>query len=71
MHLDRGVVEQGESHFSEKSTSRGNAGYKKPPYTLGQSICVVQKPQDTRTVKEHFVEGDEKSLCKKNESSKF
>jgi hypothetical protein len=71
MHLDKGTVEQCESHFSEKNTSRGNAGYRKPPYNLGQSISVVQKPQDSRIVKEHFVEGDERNLCKKNESSKF
>lgn len=71
MHLDRGIVEQDAGQFSEKSLSRGKAGYKKPPYTLGQSICVVQKSQDSRIVKEHFVEGDERNLCKKNESSKF
>jgi hypothetical protein len=70
MHLNRGTVEQRESQFSEKN-SRGNVGYRKPPYNLGQSISVVQKPQDSRIVKEHFVEGDERNLCKKNESSKF
>ncbi|KAJ4770029.1 Ubiquitin carboxyl-terminal hydrolase 15 [Rhynchospora pubera] len=68
VHQDRGAVEQGESHFSEKNLSRGSTGYKKPPYSLGQSICVVQKPQDSRVVKEHFLEGDERNLCKKNES---
>ncbi|XP_078176698.1 ubiquitin-specific protease 15 [Carex rostrata] len=68
VHLDKGIVEQCVGHFSEKGSSRGNAGYKKPPYTLGQSICVVQKFQDSRIVKEHFVEGDERNLCKKHES---